>query len=83
MGDGGRGGHPGERRRRRVRALADGRRVEAHDDRHRARNETGRSELDRLAQQLTDTAVVALAQNPAYAIIGNAAILGRRESSRT
>lgn len=39
------------------------------------RNETGRSELDRLAQQLTDAAVVALAQNPAYAIIGNAAIL--------
>jgi DNA-binding winged helix-turn-helix (wHTH) protein/TolB-like protein len=39
------------------------------------RNETGRSELDRLAQQLTDATVVALAQNPAYAIIGNAAIL--------
>jgi DNA-binding winged helix-turn-helix (wHTH) protein/TolB-like protein len=39
------------------------------------RNETGRPELDRLAQQLTDAAVVALAQNQAYAIIGNAAIL--------
>jgi DNA-binding winged helix-turn-helix (wHTH) protein/TolB-like protein len=39
------------------------------------RNETGKPDLDRLAQQLTDATVVTLAQNPAYAVIGNAAIL--------
>lgn len=39
------------------------------------RNETGDPSLDRLAQQLTDATVVALAANPHYAIIGNAAIL--------
>jgi len=39
------------------------------------RNETGNPELDRLAQQLTDATVIALAANPNYAIIGNAAIL--------
>jgi DNA-binding winged helix-turn-helix (wHTH) protein/TolB-like protein len=38
-------------------------------------NETGRPELDRLAQQLTDATVVALTENPQYAIIGNAPIL--------
>jgi TolB-like protein len=38
-------------------------------------NETGNPELDRLAQQLTDATVVALAANPRYAIIGNAPIL--------
>jgi len=38
-------------------------------------NETGRSEMDALAQQLTDATVIALAQNPRYAVIGNAAIL--------
>jgi DNA-binding winged helix-turn-helix (wHTH) protein/TolB-like protein len=39
------------------------------------RNETGDANLDRLAQSLTDATVVALAANPRYAIIGNAAIL--------
>jgi DNA-binding winged helix-turn-helix (wHTH) protein/TolB-like protein len=39
------------------------------------RNETGNPEFDRLAQQLTDATVVALAANPHYAIIGNAPIL--------
>jgi len=38
-------------------------------------NETGDPQLDRLAQQLTDATVVALAANPKYAVIGNAAIL--------
>lgn len=38
-------------------------------------NETGQPELDRLAQQLTDATVVALAANEHYAVIGNAAIL--------
>lgn len=38
-------------------------------------NETGDPEMDRLAQQLTDATVVALAANPHYAIIGNAPIL--------
>jgi len=38
-------------------------------------NETGDPEMDRLAQQLTDATVVALAANPKYAIIGNAPIL--------
>jgi DNA-binding winged helix-turn-helix (wHTH) protein/TolB-like protein len=38
-------------------------------------NETGDPALDRLAQQLTDATVIALADNPRYAIIGNAPIL--------
>ncbi|MBP8274498.1 MAG: winged helix-turn-helix domain-containing protein [Acidobacteria bacterium] len=38
-------------------------------------NETGDPQHDRLAQQLTDGTVVALAANPRYAVIGNAAIL--------
>jgi TolB-like protein len=38
-------------------------------------NETGDAANDQLAQQLTDGAVVALAANPRYAVIGNAAIL--------
>lgn len=38
-------------------------------------NETGDPQSDRLAQQLTDGTVVALAANPRYAVIGNAAIL--------
>jgi DNA-binding winged helix-turn-helix (wHTH) protein/TolB-like protein len=38
-------------------------------------NETGDPGFDRLAQQLTDATVVALAANPQYAIIGNAPIL--------
>ena len=38
-------------------------------------NDTGNAELDRLAQQLTDATVIALAANPKYAIIGNAPIL--------
>jgi len=38
-------------------------------------NETGNAEFDRLAQQLTDATVVALAAHPKYAIIGNAPIL--------
>lgn len=38
-------------------------------------NETGVAEFDRLAQQLTDATVVALASDPRYAVIGNAPIL--------
>ncbi len=38
-------------------------------------NETGDAAFDQLAQQLTDGTVVALAANPRYAVIGNAAIL--------
>ena len=38
-------------------------------------NETGDPEMDRLAQQLTDATVIALAANPHYAIIGNAPAL--------
>lgn len=38
-------------------------------------NETGDASYDRLAQQLTDAAVVALAQDPGLAVIGNAAVL--------
>jgi DNA-binding winged helix-turn-helix (wHTH) protein/TolB-like protein len=38
-------------------------------------NETGDANLDRLAQQLTDATVVALAEDSNYAIIGNASIL--------
>jgi DNA-binding winged helix-turn-helix (wHTH) protein/TolB-like protein len=38
-------------------------------------NETGDAQFDQLAQQLTDGTVVALTANPAYAVIGNAAIL--------
>jgi TolB-like protein len=38
-------------------------------------NETGDASHDRLAQQLTDAAVVALAQDPGLAVIGNAAVL--------
>lgn len=38
-------------------------------------NETGDSQYDRLAQQLTDGTVVALAGNPALDVIGNAAVL--------
>lgn len=38
-------------------------------------NETGDPELDRLAQQLTDGTVIALAANPRLAVIGNAAVL--------
>lgn len=38
-------------------------------------NETGDTQYDRLAQQLTDGTVVALAATPRYSVIGNAAIL--------
>lgn len=38
-------------------------------------NETGQPEFDRLAQQLTDATVVALAANSKYAVIGNAPVL--------
>jgi DNA-binding winged helix-turn-helix (wHTH) protein/TolB-like protein len=38
-------------------------------------NETGRPEFDRVAQALTDSAVVKLASDPRLAVIGNAAIL--------
>jgi DNA-binding winged helix-turn-helix (wHTH) protein/TolB-like protein len=38
-------------------------------------NETGDADMDRLAQQLTDATVVALAGNSNYAVIGNAPIL--------
>lgn len=38
-------------------------------------NETGDASFDQLAQQLTDGTVVALAADPHYAVIGNAAIL--------
>lgn len=38
-------------------------------------NETGDPQFDRLAQQLTDGTVIALAANPRLAVIGNAAVL--------
>ncbi len=38
-------------------------------------NETGENRFDRLAQQLTDGTVVALAADPRLAVIGNAAVL--------
>lgn len=38
-------------------------------------NETGDRQFDRLAQQLTDGTVIALAANPRLAVIGNAAVL--------
>ena len=38
-------------------------------------NETGQPEYDRLAQQLTDATVVALAADSKYAVIGNAPVL--------
>jgi|CXWL01.1.fsa_nt_gi DNA-binding winged helix-turn-helix (wHTH) protein/TolB-like protein len=38
-------------------------------------NETGDQQFDRLAQQLTDGTVIALAANPRLAVIGNAAVL--------
>jgi DNA-binding winged helix-turn-helix (wHTH) protein/TolB-like protein len=38
-------------------------------------NETGRAELDRLAQELTDATVFALTAQPKLAVVGNAAIL--------
>jgi len=38
-------------------------------------NETGRPELDRLAQTLTDAAVLTLASGPRLEVIGNAAVL--------
>lgn len=38
-------------------------------------NETGDRRFDRLAQQLTDGTVIALAANPRLAVIGNAAVL--------
>jgi len=41
----------------------------------RFHNETGNTEFDRLANDLTDAVVVSLARNPGYAVIGNSPIL--------